>query len=116
VDSGRDPRVSAATLDHAVQVLGLHDAELVALLHASPAEVAQWRTAGVPAQHGDAVATLDDVAKRLSVWVDGAQLRHFVRQPRAEFGGRPLLQVLAEDGPAPVHAELDRLLASGLLP
>ena len=34
----------------------------------------------------------------------------------SHFGGRPLLQVLAEEGPEPVHAELDRLLASGLLP
>jgi hypothetical protein len=50
------------------------------------------------------------------VWLEGDRLRSFVRQPRAEFGGRPLLQVLAEDGPEPVHAELDRLLAAGLLP
>jgi hypothetical protein len=70
----------------------------------------------VPAQQAAAVTALDDVAKRLAVWLDTAQLRHFVRLPRAEFAGRSVLQVLAEDGPQPVHAELDRLLASGLIP
>jgi hypothetical protein len=89
---------------------------MVALLHASPAELAQWKLSGVPAERDADLTALDDVAKRLSVWLEGDRLRSFVRQPRGEFGGRPLLQVLAEEGPGPVHAELDRLLASGLLP
>jgi hypothetical protein len=97
-------------------VLGLADVEMVALFHVSPAELAQWKRSGVPVEHAATVTAVDDVAKRLSVWLEGDRLRSFVRQPRAEFGGRPLLQVLAEDGPVPVHAELDRLLASGLLP
>jgi hypothetical protein len=108
--------VTDAGLARAVAVLGLVDVEMVALFHVSPAELARWKRSGVPAEHAATVTDVDDVAKRLSVWLEGDILRSFVRQPRSEFGGRPLLQVLAEDGPLPVHAELDRLLASGLLP
>jgi hypothetical protein len=108
--------VSTAALDHAIHLLGLRDPELVAIFHVSPVELAEWKRAGVPATHAAAVTALDDIAKRLAVWLDGAQLRHFVRQPRAEFGGRPLLQVLAEESPEPIHTELDRMLAAGLLP
>jgi hypothetical protein len=109
--------VSDAGLAHAIAVLGLVDVEMVALFHVSLAELARWKRSGaIPAEHAGSVAAVDDVAKRLAVWLEGDRLRSFVRQPRSEFGGRPLLQVLAEDGPAPVHAELDRLLHSGLLP
>jgi hypothetical protein len=100
----------------AVAVLGLHDVEMMALFHVSAAELARWKRSSVPAERAADVAAVEDVAKRLAVWLEGEQLRSFARQPRSEFGGRPLLQVLAEEGPAPVHAELDRLLASGLLP
>jgi hypothetical protein len=108
--------MSTAALGRAVGLLGLADAEMVALFKVSPAELAEWKRSGVPATHADVVSTVDDVAKRLAVWLEGGALRSFVRQPRSEFGGKPLLQVLAEQGPVPVHAELDRLLASGLLP
>jgi hypothetical protein len=108
--------VSTPALDHAIQLLGLRDPELVAIFHVSPVELGAWKRAEVPATHAVAVTALDDIAKRLAVWLDRAQLSHFVRQPRAEFGGRPLLQVLAEEGPEPIHAELDRMLAAGLLP
>jgi hypothetical protein len=108
--------VTTAALTRPIQVLGLADPELVAIFHISPVELAEWKRSGVPATHAAAVATLDDIAKRLSVWLEPTQIRHFVRIPRSEFSGRPLLQVLAEDGPEPVHAELDRLLTSGLLP
>jgi hypothetical protein len=108
--------LSTAALVRAVNVLGLVDIEMVALFHVSPAELAQWKRTGVPAERAADVVAVEDVAKRLSVWLEGDRLRSFARQPRSEFGGRPLLQVLAEEGPAPVHAELDRLLASGLLP
>jgi hypothetical protein len=100
----------------AIAALGLADVEMLAIFHISAAELAQWKRSGVPAEHAGAAADVADVAKRLSVWLEGDRLRSFVRQPRSEFAGRPLLQVLAEEGPAPVHAELDRLLASGLLP
>ena len=106
----------SAALARAEQVLGLTDAEMVALFHVSSAELAGWRKAGVPAQHAAAVSTVEDVAKRLAVWLEPGQLRHLVRQPRPELGGRSLLQMLAEDGPDAVHAEVDRLLASGELP
>jgi hypothetical protein len=108
--------VSTTALTRAIQLLGLRDPELVAIFHISPTELAEWKRGGVPATHAAAVTALDDIAKRLAVWLDRAQLQHFVRQPRAEFGGRPLLQVLADEGPEPVHAELDRMLAAGLLP
>jgi hypothetical protein len=108
--------VSNAALARAVTVLGLHDIEMVAIFHVSPAELAQWKRGRVPAERAADVAAVEDVAKRLAVWLEGDRLRSFVRQPRSEFGGRPMLQVLAEEGPGPVHAELDRLLASGLLP
>lgn len=108
--------MSGPELQRAIQLLGLSDAEVAALFRVSPAELAMWRRGGVPEQHAAAVAAVDDVARRLSVWIDPAQLRHFVRQPRSEFAGRPLLQALAEDGPDSVHATVDRLLASGLLP
>ena len=108
--------MSDAVLARAISVFGLADVEMVALFHVSPAELARWKRSGVPTEHAATVAAVDDVAKRLSVWLEGDRLRSFARQPRAEFGGRPLLQVLAEEGPEPVHAELDRLLASGLLP
>jgi len=108
--------VSGAGLSRAIAVLGLVDVEMLALFHLSPDELARWKRSGVPAEHAAAVTAVDDVAKRLSVWLEADRLRSFVRQPRSEFGGRPLLQVLAEEGPEPVHAELDRLLASGLLP
>ena len=108
--------MSDAVLARAISVFGLADVEMVALFHVSPADLARWKRSGVPPEHAATVAAVDDVAKRLSVWLEGDRLRSFARQPRAEFGGRPLLQVLAEEGPEPVHAELDRLLASGLLP
>jgi hypothetical protein len=108
--------MSPAALARAVQVLGLADIELVALFHVSPAEIAEWKRSGVPVQHAAAVAAVEDVAKRLAVWLDPGPLRGFVRQPRNELGGRPLLQVLAEEGPAPVHAAIDRMLEAGLLP
>jgi hypothetical protein len=108
--------VTSPALARAIELLGLTDAEMVALFHVSPAELAEWRKGDVPATHAADVAAVEDVAKRLAVWLDPAQLRHFVRQPRAELGGRPLLQALAEDGAQPVHAAVDRLLASGLLP
>jgi hypothetical protein len=108
--------VTTAALTRPVQLLGLTDPELVAIFHISPVELGEWKRSGVPATHAGSVSTLDDIAKRLSVWLEPTQLRYFVRIPRSEFGGRPLLQVLAEEGPEPVHAELDRLLASGLLP
>ena len=108
--------MSSAALERATQLLGLHDAELQALLHVDAAELAAWRRGGVPADSAAVIGALEDVAKRLAVWIDPAQLRHFVRQPRSEFGGRPLRQALAEDGAESVHATVDRLLASGLLP
>ncbi|HZS15796.1 MAG TPA: hypothetical protein VFC09_14470 [Candidatus Dormibacteraeota bacterium] len=108
--------MSTAELQRAAAVLGLAEVEMLALYHVAAEELARWRRSGVPAEHRASVAAVEDVAKRLSVWMEGDRLRSFVRQPRAEFGGRPLLQVLAEEGPQPVHAELDRLLASGLLP
>ncbi|HEV7677664.1 MAG TPA: hypothetical protein VGQ42_03765 [Candidatus Dormibacteraeota bacterium] len=108
--------MSTPALRHAIQLLGLHDPELVAIFKIRPVELAEWKRGAVPATQAAAVTALDDIAKRLAVWLDRAQLQSFVRQPRAEFGGRPLLQVLAEEGPEPVHAELDRLLAAGLLP
>jgi hypothetical protein len=108
--------MATAALARAVQVLGLADVEMVAIFHVSSAEIAQWRKGGVPAQHAAAVSAVDDVARRLAVWLEPGPLRAFVRQPRSDFGGRPLLQVLAEEGAAPVHAEIDRLLAAGLLP
>ena len=108
--------VSTTALARAVEVLGLAEIEMVALFHVPPAELARWRRTGVPPEHAAQVGAVEDVAKRLAVWLDPGQLRHFVRQPRGELGGRPLLQVLAEEGPAPVHAEIDRLLAAGLLP
>ena len=108
--------MSSSALERATQLLGLHDTELVALLHVSPAELASWRRGGVPQDQAAAVGALEDVAKRLAVWIEPAQLRHFVRQPRSEFAGRPLLQALAEDGADSVHAAVDHLLASGLLP
>jgi hypothetical protein len=97
-------------------VLGLHDVEMQALFHISADELARWKRGRIPAERDADVVAVEDVAKRLAVWLEGAQLQSFARQPRSELGGRPLLQVLAEEGPAPVHAELDRLLASGLLP
>lgn len=108
--------MTTGALVRAIAVLGLHDVELVALLHVSPAELAQWKRSGVPAERAGDVAAIEDVARRLAVWLEGDRLRSFVRRPRSEFGGRPLLQVLAEEGPAPVHAEIDRQLALGLLP
>ena len=108
--------MSSAALARAVAVLGLHDVELVALFHVSPAEIAAWKRSGVPAERADDVAAVEDVAKRLAVWMEGDRLRSFIRQPRSELGGRPLIQVLAEEGPQPVHAEIDRQLALGLLP
>ncbi|HXA30383.1 MAG TPA: hypothetical protein VN193_16740 [Candidatus Angelobacter sp.] len=108
--------MTSAALARAIAVFGLADVEMLALFHISAAELARWKRSGVPAEHAAQVTAVDDVAKRLSVWLEGDRLRTFVRQPRSEFGGRPLIQVLAEEGPAPVHAELDRLLASGLLP
>ncbi len=106
----------SGALARAIQVLALDDAEMVALFHVSPAELTEWRRSGVPAQHAGAVSAVEDVAKRLAVWLDPAQIRSFVRQPRSEFAGRPLLQVLAEEGPEAVHARIDALLASGLIP
>jgi hypothetical protein len=108
--------MTTATLARTVQVLGLADVEMLAIFHISPAELATWKRSGVPAEQAAAVAAVEDIAKRLAVWLEPGPLRHFVRQPRIEFGGRPLLQVLAEQGPVPVHAEIDRLLAAGLLP
>lgn len=108
--------MSGAALARAVAVLGLHDVELAAIFHLSPAEVAEWKRGRVPAERAADVAAVEDVAKRLAVWLEGDRLRSFVRQPRSDFGGRPLLQVLAEDGAAPVHAEIDRQLALGLMP
>lgn len=108
--------MASPPLARAIEAFGLSDAEMVALFHVSPAELAEWRKHGVPAQHAADVAAVEDVAKRLAVWLDAGQLRHFVRQPRAELGGRPLLQALSDDGPQPCHAAIDRLLASGLLP
>jgi hypothetical protein len=105
-----------AALQRTIAALGLADVEMVALFHVSPAVLTRWKRSGVPAEHAAAVSAVEDVAKRLSVWLEGPQLRSFVRQPRGELGGRPLLQVLADDGPEPVHAELDRMLAAGLLP
>jgi hypothetical protein len=70
----------------------------------------------VPAERAADVAAVEDVAKRLAVWMEGDRLRSFVRQPRSDLGGRPLIQVLAEEGPKPVHAEIDRQLSLGLLP
>lgn len=108
--------MSTAALARAAAALGLHDVEMVALFHVSPAELSQWKRSGVPADRAADVAAVEDVAKRLAVWLEGDQLRTFIRQPRSEFGGRPLIQVLAEEGPRPVHAEIDRLLSLGLLP
>lgn len=108
--------MTTATLARAIAVFGLADVEMLALFHITAAELSQWKRSGVPPEHAAQVTAVDDVGKRLSVWLEGDRLRSFVRQPRSEFGGRPLIQVLAEEGPAPVHAELDRLLASGLLP
>ena len=108
--------MSSAALARAVQILALHDVEMVAIFHVSPAEIGAWKRGDVPPEHAAAVAAVEDVARRLAVWLEPGPLRHFVRQPRSEFGGRPLLQVLAEEGPKPVHAEIDRLLAAGLLP
>lgn len=108
--------MSSAALARSVAVLGLVDVEMLALFHISPAELQEWKRSGVPVDHAGDVTAVEDVTKRLAVWLEGDRLRSFVRQPRAEFGGRPLLQVLAEEGPRPVHAALDRLLSSGLLP
>jgi hypothetical protein len=108
--------VTTAALARAVQVLGLHDVEMVAIFHISPAELAQWKRSGVPPDHAAAVGTVEDIAKRLAVWLEPGPLQHFVRVRRAELGGRPLLQLLAEDGPDAVHAEIDRMLAAGELP
>ena len=108
--------MSVQALARAAQVLGLHDVEMQALFHIDAAELQQWKRGRIPAERDADVAAVEDVAKRLAVWLEGDQLRSFARQPRSEFGGRPLLQVLAEQGPALVHAELDRLLAAGLLP
>jgi hypothetical protein len=108
--------VTTAALARAVAVLGLHDVELVAIFHVSADELARWKRSGVPAERAADVAAVEDVAKRLAVWLEGDPLRSYVRQPRPELGGRPLLQVLAEEGPQPVHAEIDRQLALGLLP
>lgn len=105
-----------AAFARAVAVLGLHDVEILALFHISAAELAEWRRGGVPDGQAAQVGAVGDVAKRLSVWLEGDRLRSFIRQPRSEFGGRPLIQVLAEQGPEPVHAEIDRLLSLGLLP
>jgi len=108
--------LSTAALARAVQVLELHDIELQALFHISADELSRWKRSGVPADREADVAAVEDVARRLAVWLDPAPLRMFVRRPRGELGGRVLLQVLAEDGPAAVHAEIDRLLAAGELP
>lgn len=108
--------MTAAALARAIAVFGLHDVELVAIFHVSPAELAAWKRSGVPDERAADVAAVEDVAKRLAVWLEPGPLRSFVRRPRPELGGRPLLQVLAEQGPQPVHAEIDRLLAAGLLP
>lgn len=108
--------MSPAALARAVQTLGLTDPELVALFGISPAELAEWKRSGVPAQHAATVAALDDVSRRLAVWLDAGRLRGLVRQPRSEYGGRTLLQLLATEGAGPVHAEIDRLLSLGLLP
>lgn len=105
-----------AALARAIALLGLADVEMLALFHVPPEELARWKRSGVPAERAADVAAVEDVAKRLAVWLEGDQLRSFVRQPRGELGGRPLIQVLAEEGPQPVHAELDRMLAAGLLP
>ena len=108
--------MSTAALARAVALLGLHDVELIALFHVPPDEIARWKRSGVPAERAADVAAVEDVAKRLAVWMEGDRLRSFIRQPRADLGGRPLIQVLAEEGPRPVHAEIDRQLALGLLP
>ncbi len=108
--------MSTAALARAIALLGLHDVELMALFHVDAAELARWKRSGVPAERAADVAAVEDVAKRLAVWLEPDRLRSFVRAPRQDFGGRPLIQVLAEQGPAPVHAEIDRQLALGLLP
>ena len=99
-----------------LQALGLHDVEMAALFHVTTAEVAEWRRTGVPEAGEASVRTVEDVAKRLAVWIEPERLADFVRRPRVEFSGRPLLQALAEDGPESVHAEIDRMLAAGVLP
>ena len=108
--------MSTAALARAIALLGLHDVELVALFHVPADEIARWKRSGVPEERAADVAAVEDVARRLAVWLEGDRLRSFIRQPRADLGGRPLIQVLAEEGPAPVHAEIDRQLALGLLP
>lgn len=108
--------MSTAALARTVQVLELHDVELQALFHITPEELGRWKRSGVPAEREADVAAVEDVARRLAVWLDPGPLQMFVRRPRGELGGRVLLQVLAEDGPGAVHAEIDRLLAAGELP
>jgi hypothetical protein len=90
--------------------------ELMALFHIPADEVARWKRSGVPPERAADVAAVDDVARRLAVWLEGDRLRSFIRRPRSELGGRPLIQVLADEGAEPVHAEIDRQLALGLLP
>jgi len=108
--------MTSAALARTVQALELHDVEVQALFHISAEELARWRRSGVPAEREADVAAVEDVARRLSVWLEPGPLQGFVRRRRGELGGRVLLQVLAEDGPAAVHAEIDRLLAAGELP
>jgi hypothetical protein len=96
-------------LDRVERVWGLSGAEVAKVFGVSREAYRKWRAHGVPADRTEAVAELDHATQVLLEKLVVDRIPAVVRRPAELLGGRSLLDVALEDGPAVVAVEVDRM-------
>jgi hypothetical protein len=100
--------LSAEPLQRLERVWQLSASQAAALFGVSRQAYAKWRTGGVPADRRADVADLDAATEELLVHLRADRIPAAVRRSAADPGGRSLLELAVDDGPAAVREAVRR--------
>lgn len=93
-------------LHRIASALGVSRTELARLLGVTRQAIEQWELRGVPGERQEKLATLDAIVDLLTVRLKPDRIPGAVRRPAAAYGGRSMLQAIADGDQQMVLEEL----------
>lgn len=97
---------TGSPLEHIAGTLGLTQTELARLFGVRRQALDQWAVRGVPAERQEKLATLGEIADLLTVRLKRDRIPGVVRRAAPSYGGRSLLEAIADGQETLVLAEL----------
>jgi DNA-binding transcriptional regulator YiaG len=101
--------IAGAAITRVRSVFGVNRTELARLFGVRRQAVAQWETRSVPAERQEKLATLEAIVDVLTAKLELDRIPGVLKRPASAYGGRSILEAIADDEQALV---LDQLRAA----